>query len=199
MRHFVRLFFVLVLAGCANVPSDYKFTESSDEGLIVGSITYDSSLGLYSLAVVPLAGTKLPRINVGYAMWPPLGPLTDDALKARGGTFAVAVPAGAYQVVGWQITQGYKITRPSRPVSIPFTVETGKVSYLGNLHFDEDWKVALRDRSERDLPVLMSRYNSLKTAPLAFTISTGLDIQGLGGDYDSRIVPPGMIFVPIRR
>lgn len=199
MHHFLLLLLALALAGCANVPSDYKFSESNDEGLIVGSITYDSSIGLYSLAVVPPAGTKLPRINVGYAMWPPLGPLTDDALKARGGTFAVAVPAGTYQVVGWQITQGYKITRPTRPVSIPFTVEKGKASYVGNLHFDEDWKVALRDRSERDWPVLMSRYDSLKAAPLAFTIATGVDIQGLGGDYDSRVVPPGVIFIPIRR
>jgi hypothetical protein len=199
MRNFIQLLLALALASCANVPSDYKFNESSSEGLIVGSITYDTSIGLYALVVVPSAGSIQPRINVGYAMWPPLGPLTDDALKVRGGTFAVAVPAGRYEVIGWQITQGYKITRPTRPVSIPFTVEKGKASYLGNLHFDEDWKVALRDRSERDLPILMNRYDSLKTAPLAFTIAKGVDIQALGGDYDSRISPPGVIFIPIRR
>ena len=186
-----------LLASCANVPSDYKFDPTSNDGLVVGSITYDSSLGLYSLVVISPGSSKLLKMSVGYSQWPPLGPLTDDALKARGGTYAIAAPAGSYRIVGWEIRQGAKITRSAAPIEVPFTVEKGRASYLGNLHFSEDWEVSLRDRSSRDLPVLRARYTVLEQAPLQFTIAKDMNIEKLGGEYRSQFQLP--IFIPIAR
>jgi hypothetical protein len=196
-RLLLALFAALVATSCANVPADYKFDAAKDDGLIVGSITYDSSIGRYSLIAVPSGASKPSVMSVGYSQWPPLGPLNDDALKARGGTYAVAAPAGSYRVVGWEIRQGAKITRNSAPIDVPFTVEKGKASYLGNLHFSQDWDVSLRDRSARDLPVLQARYEALKQAPLQFTIAKDVNIEKLGGDYRSQFQIP--IFIPIAR
>jgi hypothetical protein len=192
-----------LLTSCANVPSDFRFDPTKSEGLIVGSITYESSLGLYSLVVTgtePATATARPTINVGYSMYPALGPTYDDMLKAKGGTFAVAVPAGSYKIVAWVAKQGVRVSTPSRRFEIPFVVERGKASYVGNLNFSPDWEVSLRDQSARDLPALAAKYNVLQAAPLAYTIAEGTDLRGLGGDYESRFdyssVP---IFVPIKR
>jgi hypothetical protein len=194
---------VALMTSCANVSSDYRFDPSKDEGLIVGSITYESALGLYSLVVTgtdPTTSVARPKIDVGYSMYPALGPTYDDALSAKGGTFAVAVPAGSYKIVAWFAKQGAKVSGPTRRFEIPFTVERGKASYVGNLNFSPDWEVSLRDRSDRDLPALAAKYSALKTAPLAYTIAQGTDLKNLGGEYQSRIdfsaVP---IFVPIKR
>ena len=188
----------LLLSACAGVSSDYKFDPKKTDGLILGSITYDSSIGQYSLIFISQASATPQLASVGYSMWPPLGPLHDDLLNAKGGTFALAVPAGEYRIVGWQITQGYKITRNSVPISIPFTVAQGKSSYLGNLHFDEDWEnIQLRDKAERDLPVLQSRVNILKTTPIEFGIEKSLVLKKFGGEYSSRYKTP--IFIPIVR
>lgn len=192
-----------MLTSCANVPADFQFDASKDVGLIVGSITYESSIGLYALAVVgssEATSTVRPKIDVGYSMFPPLGPLYDEALKAKGGMFAVAVPAGNYKIVGWAVRQGAKISGPGQRVDIPFVVERGKASYVGNLHFSPDWEVSLRDRAARDLPALSAKYDALKKAPLAYTIAQDTDLRGIGGEYQSRFdyssVP---IFVPVKR
>jgi hypothetical protein len=198
MNRLLAVLAAALFASCANVPSDYKFDHTKDDGLVIGSITYDSSLGLYSLVVVSPGSSKPLVMSVGYSQWPPLGPLTDDALKARGGTYAITAPAGSYRIIGWQIRQGAKITRNSVAIDAPFTVEKGKASYLGNLHFSEDWDVSLRDQSSRDLPVLQTRYDVLKQAPLQFTIAKDTNIERLGGEYRSQFQMP-MIFVPIVR
>ena len=197
--HISLLFAACLFTSCANVPSSYKFDPANDEGLIVGSITYDGSIGLYIMVVSTPPAAPPPKIDVGYSMWPPLGPLFDDGLKTRGGTFAVKATPGTYSIRAWRIKQGYKISQSTSPIDIPFTVERGKTSYIGNLHFSEHWEVSLRDRSERDLPVLQSRYEVLKSAPLAYTITKDTDIKGLGGAYRSSVQMPIFIPIPIGR
>jgi hypothetical protein len=51
--HFLSLVAAMALSACANISSSYKFDPTSEDGLIVGSITYDSSIGLYALAISP--------------------------------------------------------------------------------------------------------------------------------------------------
>jgi hypothetical protein len=132
---FFSLLSIAALTACSNISSSYKFDPASEDGLIIGTITYDSSIGLYALVVSPPPAAPPPKIDVGYSMWPPLGPLFDETLKARGGTFAVPAKAGTYTIRGWAIKQGQKVSRPTSPVDIGFTVEKGKSSYIGNLHF----------------------------------------------------------------
>lgn len=187
-----------LLSGCASVPKDFQFDPSSSDGLIVGSITYESSIGQYSL-VIAAPGGKFLVASVGYSMWPPLGPLQDEKLGTRGGTFALAAPAGEYQIVGWQIKQGYKTTRNTVPISIPLVVGKAGTSYVGNLHFSPHWDDnRLRDMSERDLPVLASRYDAIKSAPVAFTIAKGTELPKFGGEYSSRYQMPIIIPIVVR-
>lgn len=189
-----------VLSACANISSDYKFDAKKPEGLIVGSITYERSIGLYGLVLEAPAGVEVPRIQVGSSMWPALSPLYDEALKAKGGTFAVAVPEGRYKIRSWFVKEGAFVTEPTAPIDIVLTVERGKATYLGNLHFTQSRVAALRDRASRDIPVLETRYSVLKTAPVSFTIETNADLQGVGGRALRSFQPPAYIpiVVPVR-
>jgi hypothetical protein len=187
----------LALTSCANISGSYKFDPSSDEGLIVGTITYDTSLGLYWLYVKPSTSAPPPKIDVGSSMWPPLTPQFDDALQAKGGTYAVAVKAGKYTVQGFGVKQGYTMYRSTVPIGIEVVVEKGKTTYLGNLHFWKDDQVSLRDKSSRDIPALKAKYEVLRSAPIAFTIAEGTEIKGLGGEFQSRTQFP--IMIPIGR
>ncbi|RZI56539.1 MAG: hypothetical protein EOP37_23765 [Rubrivivax sp.] len=182
-RRLICLALALITTACANIPPSYKFDPSASEGLIIGSITYDSTFGLYALKLTPPPSVTEPKVDVGYSMWPPLSPMYDDQLKAKGGTFAVSVPAGVYRIRGWKIEQGYRVRESSAPIDLEFTVEAGKAIYLGNLHFSRKQEASLRDRSERDLPVLQAKYAVLKTAPLTSSIEAGVDLQDVGGRF----------------
>jgi hypothetical protein len=137
----------------------------------------------------------------GCPVWPCMGTDNDadfsrgEEPKQRGGGFAVAMPEGDYIIVGWRVEQGQMVSRSTRAIGIPFRVESGKALYLGNLHFDAHWEdVQLRDRAERDLPLLRNRYPALASAPLSSTIAPGISI-GLGGEHARGM--EGM-FVPLR-
>lgn len=186
-----------LLSSCANVPSDYRFDASKAEGLVVGSITYDGSLGLYALILTAPPGVDAPRIQVGSSMWPALTPQFDEGLKATGGTFAVALPAGDYKIQAWDVRQGQRSRSSSAPIDIAFSVERGRATYLGNLHFSKQLVVSLRDRSSRDMAVLQTRYEALKSAPLTLSIDKDMDLQGLGGSYRQSYQIPVYIPTPM--
>ena len=187
----------LALTSCANISGSYKFDPSNDEGLLVGSITYDTSLGLYWLYVKPSGANPPPKIDVGSSMWPPLSPQFDDALQAKGGTYAVAVKSGKYTLQSFGVKQGYTTYSSTVPIGIEILVEKGKTTYVGNLHFWKDDTVSLQDKSGRDIPALKAKYEVLRSAPLAFTIADGTEIKGLGGPFQSRTQIP--IMVPVGR
>jgi hypothetical protein len=187
----------LLLSACVNVPSNYKLDASKSAGLVVGTITYDSSIGQYGLVVASQATGATTVLEVGSSMWPPLKPMHDDALNAKGSTFARELPAGKYQIASWQVRRGYRVSEPETSFQIAFSVEAGKATYLGNLHFDADWEnVTLRDMSSRDLPILQFRFPALALNPVAFGIAPGTNLQKLGADYDTHLgsMP---IFIPI--
>lgn len=118
-----------------------------------------------------------------------------EAPAQRGGGFAVALPVGDYVISGWRVEQGQMISRSTAAIGIPFRVEAGKAVYLGNVHFDADWAdVRLRDRAERDLPLLEARFQALASTPMASTIAPGASVA-LGGEHHRGL--EGM-FVPVR-
>ena len=115
--------------------------------------------------------------------------------KQRGGGFAVEMREGNYIIVGWRVEQGQMVSRSTQAIGIPFRVESGKALYLGNLHFDAHWEdIRLRDRAERDLPLLKARFPALAAAPVASTITPGVSIE-LGGEHNRGL--EGM-FVPLQ-
>lgn len=195
------------LSSCASpgarlsVAADYKLDPGSPTGIVVGSITYDTGLGVYSVSWTPAAGGRGYAGSVGYSMWPPLGPEYDPDLKAKGGTFAVEVPAGEYTLQRWSQRAGYVIYSATRPIGLTFNVQPGKVTYLGNFHFLKSDEVSLEDRSSRDIPVLKTRYAAVKSADVAMSIADGFSLQAIGGESQRRVQTPAYlpIVVPAKR
>jgi hypothetical protein len=117
----------------------------------------------------------------------PFGKQMDDDLKEKGGTFDLELPPGQYRIVAWSIRRGSTDTQSAQPFDIPFTVESGKISYLGNLHFDPHWEnVSLRDRASRDMPILLKRVPKLATLEVAHAIRKDANLERLGNGYKSR-------------
>ena len=195
---------LLGLAACAGTPGDFKFDPANNTGLVVGSISYEGGLGRYVLVAKEKTTGTVVNFSYGCSIVPCVTPSDDERYskselpKQRGGGFAVEVPAGEYQVVAWQIVQGVKRSTSTNPIDISLTVEKGKASYIGNLHFDAHWEnITLRDRSQRDLPLLQAQFPAIGSTPLAYTLAPGTSIKNLGGNYQSRVQMP--IFVPIVR
>src|SRR5882672_3996390 len=108
MRSFIVLLLVALASSCASaasVPSDFRFEPTSGQALVVGSITYDSGLGLYSVDATGRDGSSVFLASVGTPLWPAFSPQFDDALQKRGGTFAVAVTPGEYTLQRWSVRQ----------------------------------------------------------------------------------------------
>ncbi|MDH5835029.1 hypothetical protein [Luteimonas kalidii] len=194
-----------LLAGCGSVSRNYRFDPDGQEGLVVGSVSYESGTGRHLLTIESSATGRKHAVGFGCSMFPCMQPADDKAFSTgqmpaqRGGGYVVALPAGTYRITGWRVDQGSIGSNSEEPVGIEFLVERGKASYLGNLHFDADWEnVRLRDRSERDLPLLRAEYPALQAAQLAYTIAPGTDLARIGGGYD-RGIKHLVIFVPVAR
>ena len=183
-----------LLSACANVSSDYKFDDKKAVGIVIGSITYESGLGLYRVVVTPENGDKTYFLQAGSGDWYPFVKTTDEDLQAKGDTFAVELPAGKYVIKSWQVRQGARTANSSMPIGIPFSVEAGKAIYLGSFNWSPDWEnISLRDKSGRDLPIIKKRFPFLEQTPLTAAITNDAKIDGLGGDYKYRYT----IFIPV--
>lgn len=192
---------LLVLAAiqvsCANVAHDYRFEPDRAVGLVIGSITYDSSVGEYRWIARADASGQETRLRVGDSTWTPFTRMYDDGLKTRGGTFAVELPAGRYHLVAWQIQRGFQRSTSVGQIGIPFVIDPARATYIGNLHFSRHWEASLRDQSERDIPVLKQRYVALNDAPLGYAISPGTNLDGIGGQYQTHT--DILIMIPVFR
>jgi hypothetical protein len=201
MNHFIRLLFVpllITLCGCA-VTEPKVLDTSTPPGLVVGSITHETSNGIYRLGIAGKPGQRIPAPSVGFGTWTPFNKEMDEDLKERGGTYTLELPPGDYRIVAWSIRRGSTDTQSAQPFEIPFTVESGKISYLGNLHFDQHWEsVTLRDKASRDIPIIIKRVPKLATLEIAHTIRPGTNLERLGNGYRSRSDIPFIMPTPAR-
>ena len=187
------------LAGCANVSNDYQL-KSSGDGLLIGSITTDLGIGHYSLELVSLdTGKPVAGPRTGSSMYPAIPPMRDADLGLDGSLFAVELAPGRYAMRHWNVRTGYTDRGSSVPFEVPFVIEGGKASYLGNVHWPKNWRITLSDRAERDLPLLKRRYATLAQAPLAFAIEPGTNIVGLGGNATKSTQVPVILPIPVKR
>ena len=187
------------LAGCANVSSDYKL-DSADTGLLIGSLTTDIGIGHYTLELVSLdTGKPVPGPRTGSPMWPAIPPMRDADLDKDGGLFAIALAPGRYAMRRWNVRTGYTDRGASTPCEVPFVIERGRATYLGNVHWPRNWRVTLSDQAERDLPLLRKRYPTLAQAPLAFAIEPGVSLVGIGGNASKFTQIPIILPIPTAR
>jgi hypothetical protein len=194
MRLAIYLSLLLTLASCATT----GIPEGTPRGLVVGSVTYESSVGVYAFVISNKEGKRVASPGVGSGMWTPFLKETDEELKERGGTINIELPAGEYRIVGWEVRRAQTTYRSTRPYEIPFVVDPGKTTYIGNLHFSQHWdNVALRDRSSRDLPIIAKRVPQLATMPVSYSIASGTNIEKLGHGFVGRSEAP--IYFPFPR
>jgi hypothetical protein len=200
MHQFLRYLlvpFVITLCACASHEPAPTAT-TTPPGLVVGSITHETSNGTYRLGIVGKPGQRIQAPSVGGGFLP-FGKQMDDDLKEKGGTFDLELPPGQYRIVAWSIRRGSTDTQSAQPFDIPFTVESGKISYLGNLHFDPHWEnVSLRDRASRDMPILLKRVPKLATLEVAYAIRKDANLERLGNGYKSRSDIPFIMPLPAR-
>ncbi len=184
-RRHLLAFVAIALSACAsNEPA--STTPTAPPGFIVGSITHETSNGSYRLEIAGKPGQRIigPRVGGGLI---PFSKQTDDDLKEKGVTFDLDLPPGDYRIVAWSIRRGTTDTKSAEPFEIPFTVESGKISHLGNLHFDAHWEnVSLRDQASRDMPIIRKRNSKLATLDIAYTIRQSASLERLGNGYKSR-------------
>jgi len=184
------------VAGCANVQSTYKLDPTKGNGLVVGTITYESFGGEYYVTASRAGDPKtVIRLSVGSPTLLPFAKINDDDLKMRGDTFAVEAPAGEYALGKWYIRRGPKLYSSAQELGVSFKIEPGKATYLGNIHYVGRDTVILQEMTKRDLPILQARFPALKDSPVAFAIAEGTKLEGLGGEATRKTIIP--IFIPV--
>lgn len=203
---FALVLFGFLLSGCAtkSVGTDFAFTPESETGLIIGSASadkkdeswYDGLVKFYYIkkSEVGKFGTK--HAGFIYAVPPslPLGaPGPSEFADSEGSVFAIALAPGDYILHRWEIEVGaYAIIYPVEPPPLPFTVEKGQATYVGNLHMFfqtgrnvigltsiADGRPVITDRSDRDIPLLLERYPNIKREEIEIEI---IDDRPWGGN-----------------
>ena len=113
---------------------------------------------------------------------------------------------GAYTVERWNVDTYSSHVSANTP--IPFTVEPGKVTYLGRFEFvptDTNGvviygaKASVKDRSEQDMAIVASRTPSLKNEPIALNVSTSEAAQSLSAKQPKSEYVAPFIFIPPAR
>jgi hypothetical protein len=197
----------IVLSGCATtgVPTDYMPSESSGKGVVVTSITYSGMYSGYSVRYASRDGKTTGKFMVGQGvMLIPYFPDMDIEEKGmKGNVVAAELPAGQYEINGWQVSSGYTTIQPTSPVQIHFTVEPGKRLYLGNFHFEQTQsmgltvtgvKVGFSDQEGRDMNVVAKKYPNVAISQRGGTVPKRVAIESLGGVGGAKTSIP--IFLP---
>lgn len=159
-------------------------------GRVVGTITYESSIGEYRIGLVR-SQQRPVLIRIGSLLWHPFVKMHDEDLKMRGEPFSMVLPAGDYRMAFWEVAQGQARSTSRDPIDISFRVDPGKATYLGNLHFSAQWQVSLRDEAARDVPILRSRFPELADMPVASAIEPGAEHPRIGGGYAGVLMGRG--------
>lgn len=198
-----------LLAGCASrtLPEQYTLNPKGDKGLVVVSLSYAGTMGLYNLYVRSVDGSVRERFVVGQPSYVPIPQKFDINEGAfRGDVYSTELPVGAYTVERWNVDTYSSHVSANTP--IPFTVEPGKVTYLGRFEFvptDTNGvviygaKASVKDRSEQDMAIVASRTPSLKNEPIALNVSTSEASRSLSAKQPKSEYVAPFIFIPPAR
>jgi hypothetical protein len=216
IRHLALLLVLCPLAGCQyghRVEStEFAFDPERGNGVIVGSVTETTggsrpdnvyfgfarsdgtNRGLLATNATTMAGDVLVGFMFSHS---------DFAREAgvRGRVFAVELPPGDYALLGWLIESGRITLTPIQAPPLRFSVRRGEVTYVGNLNMvltDTNgslWssvssgEARIDDRAERDLPILVTRYATLRNHTIAKQLVDGTPWRGLSTNRTVRSSP----------
>ena len=168
----------LILAcGCRPAASDEvpaTFTAASENGLAVGTITFDGEApvnDIYRFFYEPVSGdTKFIKQNDGKieikARANNQPEYSGDFNNGKSYLFVINRPPGKYALTQYNYLdhigpQG--MVSNSKEFSLPFEIKKGTVTYLGDLNYDEDAapgspRIYIWDKYGRDMEQLKAKY-----------------------------------------
>lgn len=189
----------LMLYGCAtpNVSSDYRLSEASGHGLVIGSVTYGGRLSEYKIFYRQIPTGKSGFFKAGQGQIPPFprNDFSGNGTGAVGELFSAQLPAGRYEFFTWGIHSGAANTQ-SEPFSIEFIVTAGQPIYLGNFHFLSTSTLGLtviganvyhRQQSEIDIALFKRKYPQLAQQPIQMALPTEMPDQRLRSGYHTKV------------
>lgn len=193
----------LLFSGYAtpNVGSDYRLSEASGEGLVIGSVTYNGSVSSYKIFYRQLPTGESGFFKAGAAQIPPFprNDFSGTGTGAVGELFSAKLPAGRYEFFTWSIASGVAETQTTEPFSIEFVVTAGKPVYLGNFHFLPNRSLGLtvaganvyhRQQSAQDLALFKRRYPQLAQQTVAMPWPADMPDQRIGKNYSTVVRLP---------
>ena len=185
------LVLLLVLAGCASAPhagKDFSFQKQAEPvGVLTGSISTDDPGNFFSQE------TELDFESEAVGQGQPFGKVSinnhycrsdEDFKEACGRVFTVVLKPGTYGLY-WHIASTFGLLGQLDPggwEAPQYTVQAGKVTYVGNIHmvFDDNitgkgpdsWHAwpHVSDQHERDLPVLYQRVPALQQQEVSMQV-----------------------------
>lgn len=195
-----------LLAGCASrtLPNQYTLDPAGGKGIVVASITHNGTFGNHTVRLQDLDGSVRERFSVGFISAIPIPQKYDikDEEK-KGDVFSVELPQGNYKIDSWSVdSYGFHV---GSPTSIRFTVEPGKVTYLGRFEFDQTTtrgvqvlaaEVSVKDESEADMLIVAGRTPALSGVPVAINVATTKAAQELNTVRPNRESVMPFVFVP---
>lgn len=196
------------LSACAaqSITQDYTLTAEAREGVVTGSVSYSGRYSGYYVHYRQLPGGVRGEFSFGssVAVVPDKGDFSEPGL--RGSVFAKALPPGEYEVYRWSVGSGYATVASTEPFSIRFTVEPGKLVYLGNFHFIKTSslgltvtgaKLSYKEEIASDLPIFKRKFPALADTPVAYAAAAGTARDDLGGASETHMTT--RVFIPVRR
>ncbi|SCK23065.1 hypothetical protein [Vogesella sp. LIG4] len=172
---FVGIVLLLLLAsGCATLdPSAKKYTLKdidSSKGVVVGTVFERSVFtpyGAYFYIQSPNGEKVVLSSGAGSGCCaiintPPKIP------KGVGSPFALQLPPGKYQVVGWALDYGsFNKSSLSPETPVEFEVIAGEVGYLGRFDANRFLEIAsIHDNFEEDIVYINKSFPPLNSAPI---------------------------------
>jgi hypothetical protein len=169
MRVFRLIGIAVLLAGCAhlNLEPEYTLANKPGKGVLVMSMTYTPDSPTFTLVYRPVGTTDRDALVSNTIPHP------EDWKNPAGRLVVIELPAGQYEIFQW----AGNALESRRPFSVPFTVSTGKATYIGNVHVEVrrergTFQVTVTDNSDRDLPLFHGRYKNMKSTDVVTSIST---------------------------
>ncbi len=161
------------LAGCANFGINTKLPPS-EGGVVVVSLGSAplSDTGLVTLYIQEVSSKARGEFRVDRDIgWPAPSTLVDfSSVDGNGYVKALRMPSGNYEITNFAAVQGNVRFSARASFSIPFTVEKGKITYLGEYLTYMDKKpiyslssrfffsrMVVQDRQVRDIEVITKR------------------------------------------
>jgi len=191
MKAFVFLIMGIVsitIQGCAttNIGKSYSFSEHQEKGVIIGSFVQEGKVYTNDLYYRKMDSGKYDFLRMNPFLLPGFI-YQGDFQKVKGKLFAIDLEPGKYEFYQVQIVAGTWRAN-SRIGPFPFTVEKGKVSYVGEyrltkmirdrrfsfnarskFHFDKGFMVS--NKNERDLNLISTKYPEIDLDQIIITVN----------------------------